>query len=444
MQQVLGRVRAGVGAAQDRGLACVGGERLLARGVLLAGGVEVADRGTVVRAVQPLVRDPPRNAASSGWDLTASSVPKSCSVSTPLRMVSITCIWGLLAVGCRGSGSGAIRLGAGNRAVTEPVHKMNGYATRRIATEETGRPLGISLELGGRSTSAGPRDPPRPRGDDQEGHDRCVVSDRDVRPGAGEVVPPPAPAACRGGRRRRGGRGRGRRAGCWSGPGLLHDGARVAAEGRSTTMEHHVAPDHRRSPPPPSTATPTTDAGQLGTTAPTTPPPPPAAVTAPPPLATTEAPPDEPSRFGRTVTAHDGDMTLNGSHHHHRPGRPQGDLGAGARHRPHRPARARRPRPHRPDRRPAHRRPRPPRRRRRLARGVRVRPPPRPRGVPGGHGRPLAGRPRWWSRSSWTRRCGSRPSPARTGCRGGLHRRLRRAGAARQHRRHRAGGRPGP
>ena len=52
VQQVLGRVRAGVGAEQDRGLAGVDGELLDARAVLLPGAVEALDRGAVVGAVR--------------------------------------------------------------------------------------------------------------------------------------------------------------------------------------------------------------------------------------------------------------------------------------------------------------------------------------------------------------------------------------------------------
>ena len=55
VQQVLGRVRAGVGAEQDGRLAGVDRERLGARGVLLAGAVEALDRRAVVGAVDPAV-----------------------------------------------------------------------------------------------------------------------------------------------------------------------------------------------------------------------------------------------------------------------------------------------------------------------------------------------------------------------------------------------------
>src|SRR5262249_3907445 len=55
VQQVLGRVRTGVRAEQDRGFACVDPERIAAGGVLAARGVEVLDRGPVVRPVDPAV-----------------------------------------------------------------------------------------------------------------------------------------------------------------------------------------------------------------------------------------------------------------------------------------------------------------------------------------------------------------------------------------------------
>ena len=55
VQQVLGRVGAGVGAEQDRRLARVDLERLAAGGVLAARGVEALDRRAVVRAVDPAV-----------------------------------------------------------------------------------------------------------------------------------------------------------------------------------------------------------------------------------------------------------------------------------------------------------------------------------------------------------------------------------------------------
>jgi hypothetical protein len=55
VQQVLGRVGAGVGAEQDRRLARVDHERLAASGVFAAGGVEALDRRAVVGAVDPAV-----------------------------------------------------------------------------------------------------------------------------------------------------------------------------------------------------------------------------------------------------------------------------------------------------------------------------------------------------------------------------------------------------
>ena len=55
VQQVLGRVGAGVAAEQDRRLAGVDHELVGARRVLLVGCVEVADRGAVVRSVDPPV-----------------------------------------------------------------------------------------------------------------------------------------------------------------------------------------------------------------------------------------------------------------------------------------------------------------------------------------------------------------------------------------------------
>src|SRR3954451_9794842 len=58
VQQVLGRVRAGVGAQQNRGLTGVEDEGLGARGVLAAGGVEILDRRPVVRSAQPPVVSP--------------------------------------------------------------------------------------------------------------------------------------------------------------------------------------------------------------------------------------------------------------------------------------------------------------------------------------------------------------------------------------------------
>ena len=65
-------------------------ERLLARDVLLAGAVEVLDRGAVVGAVDPVVAARNWKMPSSGLALMASSVPYICSVSTPLRMRSRT------------------------------------------------------------------------------------------------------------------------------------------------------------------------------------------------------------------------------------------------------------------------------------------------------------------------------------------------------------------
>ena len=55
VQEVLGGRRAGVGAEQHRRRAGVELERLVARGVLRADGVEAADRRAVVRAVDPAV-----------------------------------------------------------------------------------------------------------------------------------------------------------------------------------------------------------------------------------------------------------------------------------------------------------------------------------------------------------------------------------------------------
>jgi hypothetical protein len=57
-QEQLGRVRAGIRAAEDGRLAGVDVERLGPRGVLLPGAVEAADRPAVVGAGDPLVRDP--------------------------------------------------------------------------------------------------------------------------------------------------------------------------------------------------------------------------------------------------------------------------------------------------------------------------------------------------------------------------------------------------
>jgi hypothetical protein len=55
VQQILGGVGAGVGAEQDRRLARVEGEPVRAAGVLCARGVEVLDRGAVVRSAEPAV-----------------------------------------------------------------------------------------------------------------------------------------------------------------------------------------------------------------------------------------------------------------------------------------------------------------------------------------------------------------------------------------------------
>lgn len=55
MQEVLGGVRAGVGAEQDGGLAGVQGEGGLAGAVLLAGAVEGLEGRAVVGAVDPVV-----------------------------------------------------------------------------------------------------------------------------------------------------------------------------------------------------------------------------------------------------------------------------------------------------------------------------------------------------------------------------------------------------
>ena len=58
VQQVLGRIRPGVGAKQDRRLAGVDHELGGARGVLLVGRVEIADRGAVVCTLDPAVPRP--------------------------------------------------------------------------------------------------------------------------------------------------------------------------------------------------------------------------------------------------------------------------------------------------------------------------------------------------------------------------------------------------
>ena len=55
MQQILGRVGAGVGAEQDRRLARVDHELLAASGVLATRGVEPLDRRSVMRPVDPAV-----------------------------------------------------------------------------------------------------------------------------------------------------------------------------------------------------------------------------------------------------------------------------------------------------------------------------------------------------------------------------------------------------
>ena len=92
VQQVLGRVRAGVGAEQDRRLARVELERLAAAGVLAAGGVEALDRRAVVGAVDPAVVARNWNCASSGCALIRSSVANIVSVFTPLRIVSVAVV----------------------------------------------------------------------------------------------------------------------------------------------------------------------------------------------------------------------------------------------------------------------------------------------------------------------------------------------------------------
>jgi hypothetical protein len=69
VQQVLGRVRTGVGAEQDRGLTGVQGERLCTCGDLVAGGVEVLDRRAVVRATEPLVAGPEAELGDLGLGL---------------------------------------------------------------------------------------------------------------------------------------------------------------------------------------------------------------------------------------------------------------------------------------------------------------------------------------------------------------------------------------
>jgi hypothetical protein len=56
VQQVLGRVGAGVGAQQDRRLAGVELPRLAAARILAARGVEALDRRAVVRTADPAVR----------------------------------------------------------------------------------------------------------------------------------------------------------------------------------------------------------------------------------------------------------------------------------------------------------------------------------------------------------------------------------------------------
>ncbi len=69
MEQVLGRVRPGVLADQDRRLAGVQHELLRPRRVLGVGGVEVADRGAVVRPVDPAVPRPELEPGEGGVGL---------------------------------------------------------------------------------------------------------------------------------------------------------------------------------------------------------------------------------------------------------------------------------------------------------------------------------------------------------------------------------------
>ena len=75
-----------VAAEQDCRLAGIDHELVSAGSVLLVRGVEVADRRAVVRAVDPAVPRPELEPRQRGSALIASSVPNSCSVSTPLRI----------------------------------------------------------------------------------------------------------------------------------------------------------------------------------------------------------------------------------------------------------------------------------------------------------------------------------------------------------------------
>jgi hypothetical protein len=96
--QAFGRVGAGVGAEQDRRLARVDLERLRAGGVLLAGGVEVADRGAVVRAVDPAVGR--TELELRGWArLIASSVPAGRCRRRCDRLLSCSFVSFVLVVG---------------------------------------------------------------------------------------------------------------------------------------------------------------------------------------------------------------------------------------------------------------------------------------------------------------------------------------------------------
>ena len=89
----LGGVRRPVVADQDGRLAGVEHERLLARGVLLPGGVEPSICCGCAR--RPATRSATRNwnAASAGCGLIASSVPNICAVSTPLRIFRVLRSW---------------------------------------------------------------------------------------------------------------------------------------------------------------------------------------------------------------------------------------------------------------------------------------------------------------------------------------------------------------
>jgi len=101
VQQVLGGIGARVGAEEDRGLARVELERLDARAVLPAGGVEALDRRALCApSIQRFVARN-WNRASSGWALIRSSVANICSVSTPLRVDWVTVVIWVLRGGWR-------------------------------------------------------------------------------------------------------------------------------------------------------------------------------------------------------------------------------------------------------------------------------------------------------------------------------------------------------